>query len=262
MTIIRDVEQRHRVKLLSRAEFLDMFADDYQPGQHLTALGPTGRGKSTLCFQCLDRVISPDMRVASLHGKIKGRDPVIPVAARHLGLRMVEEMPSRMRQRIDGKSGKLRNGYIVRPLTKAMTAAEENAKLERNFRAPIHQNYADTKHKSITHINEAHQAQQELHLREAIEAPLQRGGPDNAVWSEAQRGRYLSFHTYGAAEHMLIFYDDDADTRKRYGDFGAADAKQIVDITSRLKTKRVADGRTISQALYIRRGGGMYLVDT
>ena len=89
-----------------------------------------------------------------------------------------------------------------------------------------------------------------------------RGGPDNAEWNEAQRGRYLSYHTYGAAEHMYIFYDDDADTRARYGDFGCADPDEIVHIISNLETRRSRDGRTISQCLYLRRGGGMYVVDT
>jgi hypothetical protein len=89
-----------------------------------------------------------------------------------------------------------------------------------------------------------------------------RGGPDNAVWNEAQRGRYLSYHTYSAPEHIFVFYDDDADNRKRYAEFGCADPDEIFWITSNLRTQRSKDGRTISQCLYIRRGGGMYVVDT
>jgi hypothetical protein len=116
--------------------------------------------------------------------------------------------------------------------------------------------------KTITHINEGHQTQHELKLREEVEAPLQRGGPDNGVWTEAQRGRYLSFHTYSAPEHLFIFYDDDADTRKRYADFGCGDPHVIEDITANLKTDRSRDGRTISQCLYMRRSGGMFVVDT
>jgi len=61
---------------------------------------------------------------------------------------------------------------------------------------------------------------------------------------------------------MLIYYDDDADNRARYRDFGAADPDEIAYLTGALKTGQSADGRTISQCLVIRRKGDMYIVDT
>jgi hypothetical protein len=230
------------------------------PGQHVTYLGPTGRGKSTLCFQLLGQVINPDHQVISLHGKIKGRDPVIGKAAKRYNLRTVPDLPSHTRQRLDRK--RRFNGYMVVPLEKPSDPTEEQAKLQSAFRKAIHQNYRTTGKNTITHVNEAHQIQEELKLKRDIEAPLMRGGPDNAVWNEAQRGRYLSYHTYSAPEHIFVFYDDDADNRKRYSDLGCADPEEIYWLTSHLKTKRSRDGRTISQCLYIRRSGGMYVVDT
>lgn len=252
-----------RPPVIPRKEFVREFGRDYQAGQHVTFLGPTGRGKSTLCYQCLGEVVTPEMQVTSLHGKIYGRDPVIPRAAKLCNLRIVHEWPpNQLRRRYDRKIKKY-NGYIVVPLEKPGESPEaENRLLRHHFQNALTGNYRTTRRKTITHINEAHQVQEELKLRTACEAPLMRGAPDNAEWNEAQRGRYLSYHTYGAPEHIFIFYDDDADTRRRYGDFGAADPDEIVDITSRLATRRVADGRTISQCLYIRRGGGMYVVDT
>jgi hypothetical protein len=186
---------------------------------------------------------------------------VVGKAAKQLNLRVVPELPSEARMRFDRQ--RKFNGYLIVPLEKpGESAAEENAKLQRAFRHAIHHNYKTRNRATITHINEAHQAQEELKLKTDIEAPLMRGAPDNAVWSEAQRGRYLSYHTYGAPEHIFVFYDDDRDNRKRYSDFGCVDPDEIMWLTSNLKTRRVADGRTISQCLYIRRGGGMYLVDT
>jgi len=248
------------VEVIPRKEFVRQFGDDYQEGQHVSAFGPTGRGKSRLTFSLLGQVISPDHQVISLHGKIKGRDPVVTAAAKKYNLRVVPELPSETRQRLDRK--RRFNGYIIVPLEKPSTPDVEAVKLHDAFAHAIHQNYRTTKRKTITHINEAHQIQQELKLKNHVEAPLMRGGPDNAVWHEAQRGRFLSYHTYSAPEHIFVFYDDDSDNRRRYADFGCADPEEIFWITSRLKTKRVADGRTISQCLYIRRGGGMYVVDT
>lgn len=253
-----------RVPVLSRDEHLDRFEDDFVPGQHFTALGPTGKGKTTLVGQSLQRIQRryPDIRITSLHGKIQGRDPVVPKMAKNLNLRIVDTLPSRNRQYIDRKYLH-KGGYILAPLDHPYAPDIENIKLRQEFQKAIHQNYGETKAKTITHINESHQAQEELRLKAQIEAPLQRGGPDNSVFSEAQRGRYLSYHTYGAPEHVVLFYDDDEDTRRRYSEFGVGDKHFIQDILSTLKTKRVADGRTISQALYMRRGdGSMYVIDT
>lgn len=252
---------RQDLDVIPRKEFIEEFGNDYVPGQHVSFFGPTGRGKSTLCFQLLGRVVSPDMRVTSLHGKIGGRDPVIPRAARHCGLRVVSELPGKYRTRWDRKHGKARNGYMLVPLASPGNPSEENEKLESEFRRALERNYR-SRDKTITHINESHQVQQELRLRELCEAPLMRGGPDNAEWNEAQRGRYLSYHTYSAPEHLFVFYDDDRDNRKRYSDFGCADPDEVMWHTSHLQTARSLDGRTISQCLYIRRGGGMYIVDT
>jgi hypothetical protein len=250
------------VDVVSRKDFLREFRRDYHSGQHLTALGPTGRGKTYLVRQCLKCVISPDLQVISLHGKVKGRDPVVGKMGKELNLRVVPALPSMSRQRYDRKVKKL-NGYLVIPLEKPNPDPVETERtLRREFGRGISQNYCTTKRPTITHVNEAHQVQWELKLQKACESALMRGAPDNAMWSEAQRGRWLSWHTYEAPEHMFIFYDDVREERKRYADFGCADPQEIEYITSQLRTERVADGRTISQCLYIRRGGGMFIIDT
>jgi energy-coupling factor transporter ATP-binding protein EcfA2 len=249
------------IDTLSRKDHLREFQRDYQPGMHVTLLGPTGRGKSKLCYQMLAVVTSKDLQVNSLHGKIKGRDPVVMSVAKQNHLRIVTELPSLARRRIDRQRGY--HGYLIIPLSKPLgDAAEEDRVLRQAFSSAIGHNYRDTKHKTITHINEAHQTQVELKLKKECEQALMRGAPDNSMWSEAQRGRMLTYHTYGAPEYMIVFYDDDADNRDRYKDFGCADPELVKHITANLKTKRVADGRTISQALCIRRRGDMYIVDT
>lgn len=247
------------VEVIPRNEFRREFGKDYRPGQHVSFFGPTGRGKSTLCYQLLGEVINPEHQVISLHGKIKGRDGVIARSAKRLNLRIVPELPSGTRQKVDRK--RRFNGYILVPLEKPGDPEEEAKLLRREFKRALSQNYQTTARHTITHINESHQVQEELKLKTECEAALMRGGPDNAEWNEAQRGRFLSYHTYSAPEHLFVFYDDDRDNRKRYSDFGCADPDEILWLTSNLKTARSADGRTISQCLYIRRGGGMYVVD-
>lgn len=246
---------------IPRREFVRAFGEDYDASQHLSIFGPTGRGKSRLCFQLLGEVISPNLPVYSLHGKVRGRDPVVMAVAKKYHLRMVTELPSHTRQTYDRK--REYNGYVIAPLEKPTTPKEEKAKLHEAFRNAISQNYRTVNRNTITHINEAHQVQAELDLKEDVEAPLMRGGPDNAVWQEAQRGRFLSYHTYSAPEHIFVFLDPDADNRKRYSDFGVLDPRELYYLASNLRTQRSADGRTISECLYIRRSSGeIYVVGT
>jgi len=254
----RDVDD-YDLEVIARRDFVRQFGQDYQHGQHLTILGPTGRGKSQLCYQLLDVVIDEDHPVVSLHGKIRGRDPVVGKAGKALHLRDVDHLPSRSRMYYDRK--RHWRGYIICPLRKPTDSARERELLHTAFKDAVNRNYQTTKRNTITHINEAHQAQADLKLKEDIEAPLMRGGPDNAVWHEGQRGAYLSYHTYNAPEHIFIFYDPDKANRKRYADLGCADPDEVYWITSNLKTAKARDGRTISQCLYVRRSGGMYVVD-
>lgn len=245
---------------IPRKEFNRDFGVDYERGQGVTLLGPTGRGKSRLCFELLGQVIAPDHPVYSLHGKVKGRDPVMMSVAKRYHIRQVPELPSHSRQRYDTQVRKY-NGYLIVPIESPSTPAKERQLLHDAFQRAISQNYRTVKRNTITHVNEAHQVQKELGLLEDVEAPMMRGGPDNAVWQEAQRGRYLSYHTYSSPEWIFIFMDPDADNRKRYSDLGVADPREIMYLTTNLKTRRSADGRTNSECLCIRRGSGdMYVV--
>jgi hypothetical protein len=80
------------------------------------------------------------------------------------------------------------------------------------------------------------------------------------MWSLVQRGRYVSYHVYDQAEHVFIFYDPDRDNQKRYSEIGDVDARELVDYTRQLKTETVADGSTISEALYFRRSGNQLAI--
>jgi len=250
------------VEEISRKDFLDEFGHDYHSGHHVTGLGPSGKGKSTLFYQCLQRVITPDRPVFSIHGKVRGRDPTVPKAARMLNLRVVPELPSTARQEYDRR--RKFNGYIILPLEKHLsTVKAENDLLGDRFGDVIHHCYVTPPGKQkILHVNEAHQAHVDLGLKLECEGPLMRGAPDCSAWHEIQRGRNVSYMCYDSAEHMFIFKDDDASNVQRYADFGSGDPHELRQLMENLKTERARDGRTISQCLYMRRGGGMYVIDT
>jgi hypothetical protein len=203
----------------------------------------------------MKRVVSPDRKGLVLHGKIRGRDPEIPEMAQDLNMRVISEYPPDWRW-----GDRKRNGYILVPLTRpADSVDQENSILIAQFKPAIHGRYSDIKHDSIILIDESHQAQETLKLKKDLEGPLMRGAPQCAEWNNIQRGRFVSYHCYDAPEHMLIFFDPDVSNQKRYSEIGGVDPQYIRYVTSGLQTRTIktkgGQTATISEALYIRRGG-------
>lgn len=251
-----------KVNVIPREDFVQDFAENYTPS-HVTFIGPTRRGKTTLCFQLLEAVLSrhKKWRVVVLHGKIKGRDKTISDWAKKSNYRIVSSWPPP--PRMLPRHFKSR-GYIHRPLKKKMAAKDEEKLLQQEFGQSIRANYHYTgKEVRITLVDERAQADKDLRLTTDLDAPLQRGLPHNPEWNNIQRGAWVSYHCYDAPEHMFIFHDDHESNRKRYSEFGCADPEVIFRLVSKLETRKSDDGGTISQCLYMRRSDRfMCIVDT
>lgn len=238
-----------RVPRVTRANFLSEFGKVYKPGQHVTFLGPTQRGKTTLCIECLHVVISPEFKCIILAGKPPGRDPGLLVRApEYLNLRVVQEWPPEYSIR-DRK----RNGWVLHPKQAMRDDKEDDAELERQFRKAIMWAFRQTKHPVITVADEAYQIQHDLKLKGVYEKPLLRGAPHNAMWSLLQRGAYASYLSYNAPEHIFIAYDPDQSNQQRYGEIGGVDPRRVAQIVASLKTDQAENGGVISEFLYISR---------
>jgi len=251
------------VRRIPRKEFVAMFGQEYHPGQHVTFLGPSGRGKTTLAGQLLlsVRKHQPQITGVILHGKIKGRDRTIERLATKSGYPIVTKWPVRG---IRAKY-KMRNshGAILRPLDKAGSSPEaENELLRGEYKKAIHRSYHAPMNKPvIVVVDEAHQTHSDLKLMKDCEGPLMRGRPVCGVWSLVQRGRFVSYHVYDQAEWVFVYYDPDRDNQRRYSEIGDVDSAEIQELSRSLETKSVKDGSTISEALCFRRSGNqLYIV--
>jgi hypothetical protein len=257
-------QEAEQVRVVPREQFVQDFAEKYTPS-HVTMIGPTQRGKTTLCFQLLQAVLrrNPKWKVMVLHGKIKGRDGTIAEWAKKDNYRIVRQWPPSPTAR--PKHWKRNTpGYILRPLKNEDISAKEETKiLQTEFAKGIRKNYHSTRGVKITLVDERAQADKDLRLTEDLDAPLQRGLPHNPEWNNIQRGAWVSYHCYDAPEHMFIYHDDHESNRKRYSEFGCADPEVIFRLVSKLETKKVKTGGTISQCLYMRRSDRyMCIVDT
>lgn len=241
------------IDVVPQDDFDKEFAQNYD-NAHLTALGPTRRGKTRKVKRLLKGVTNPKRKAVVLHGKIKGRDPEIPEMSRELNMRVISEYPPNYRP-----GDRNRNGYILVPLQKRTeSAAEENALLRTQYQLAIHGCYQNRGDPVILVVDESHQTQETLGLKRDIEGPLMRGLPDCAEWNLIQRGRFVSYHCYDAPEHLLIYWDPDINNQKRYSEIGGVDPQYIQHVTKGLQRRTIKKGgneATISEALYIRRGG-------
>ena len=254
---VDDYDEMTDVEHIARKPFVREFGRNYHAGQHVTFLGPSGRGKTRLAGQLLVSVKQhhEEIRSVILHGKIAGRDLTIERLARQTNTPIVAHYPPRgVRERVRARNAR---GVILRPLKKtADTPAEENAILREQYRRAIHAGYqAKHKHPIILVVDEAHQTHNDLKLMRDCEGPLMRGRPVCGMWSLVQRGRYVSYHVYDEAEHVFIFYDPDKPNQERYSEIGDIDKNLLIDLSRQLEKKTVADGSTISEALYFRRSG-------
>jgi hypothetical protein len=258
-------QEAENIPVIPREAFVEDFGKRYTPA-HVTFIGPTQRGKTTLCFQLLHEVMrnNPKWKVVFLHGKIKGRDHTIDEWAKKSNYRIVRRYPPGLAVRPKHWKRNVK-GYILRPLKKDdISAREEEKLLQTEFAKGIRSNYHYTgKQVKITVVDERAQADKDLKLTTDLDAPLQRGLPHNPEWNSIQRGKWVSYHTFDAPEHVFIYLSDDSSNTERYSELGFGDPAVIESALQALKPKKVKTGGTISQCLYMRRSDRyMCIVDT
>jgi len=230
-------ENDSMVEIVDRAVFLREIWD-YQPGQHVTIIGPNGRGKSTLGFQLLGASATRDMRAYVLISK--PRDETIDVWTKKLGFRKIETYPP------PAEWFKKYRGYMLRPYQTLRDLKADKRRLMHEFEKCMMTEYGSKK-PVIVFADEAQELQQNLNLRDECEAYWKRGRSlKSGLWALAQRSAYNSQDMYNAPEHLFLFNDPDKRNRQRFAEIGGVDPALVMDITNSLDQY---------QTLYIKRTG-------
>lgn len=216
--------------VMGRGEFLDWFASVYRPGEHVTFIGPTNSGKTTVAFQMLDRVSSPEHPSVVL--VLKPRDETVDAAVRHLeGFRKTERWPPLAKR--DWRpwkstfSQKVR-GWMFWPRQELRDIRRDDDMLSHEFRQAMTHCYR--RGNVIVFVDEAHAVQNDLKLRPEMDAIMMRGRSLGCSgWFATQRPRNVTLNMYSQAEHLVLFRTPDDRDTDVYRQIGGVDSKVIVD---------------------------------
>jgi energy-coupling factor transporter ATP-binding protein EcfA2 len=211
---------------------------DYRPGQHVTIIGPNGRGKTTLGLDLLGATASKNMPAFVLVSK--PRDETIDKYTKSLKFKTIETYPP------DPAIFRKPPGYMVRPYQSLTNLEEDEKRLHTVFRATMRGCYAK-KQPTIVFADEVQELQSSLGLKKECEAFWKRGRSlDSGLWALAQRSAYNSQDMYNAPEHLFLFSDPDKRNRQRFSEIGGIDPDLVMESVERL---------TQYQALYLKRTG-------
>jgi len=246
---------------LDRPEFLDHYFD-YRRGEHAAWIYPTGRGKSTLAYQCADVAMrqNPDLTFCSLVPKAKS--PTTAQWARTLELQETPTWPPR--KRLFAAEPR---GYALWPKhRKDLTAAANRAQLAEHFRKALHDLLWQGD--CIVFGDDLHRLAVLLGLNTELEEIWTTGAEAGCGgWGANQKpsgtvnsGAVSSFF-YNSPSHMFFGRDSDQRNIRRFSEIGGGiNPREIAYHVQRLRLFPI-NGKVISEVLYLdTRGPFMALV--
>jgi hypothetical protein len=224
------------IKVIPRQTFFDYYWE-YKAGEHVTFLGPTQTGKTTLSFQLLGCTAMPDLPAVIL--VVKPKDGTVTKWAKRFDYRIIRDWPPPPHYRVIKPKG-----YVVWP------------------RHSFNSNQDDAKHSAIMHraINGCYKSgdkilfadetwglTKELGLERELNRVWSRGAAMGCgLWSASQRPFAIPQLAYSSAEHLFVCNDPDERDRKRFSEIGGVDPKLVSAVSLSLQKY---------QWLYIRRTG-------
>lgn len=245
---------------LDRQTFLDEYFD-YRPGEHVSLIAPTQRGKTHLSYQLLQAAMrqNPDLQVVSMMPK--PNSPATSRWADALNLREVPDWPPPWKPFASKP-----DGYVLWPHhRKDLDATANRMQLAVKFRKALKDLY--WRGNCIVLADDVFLLAVLMELNPDLEEYWTAGSEGGAgLWAPNQKpsgtlgsGSVSSF-SYNAPTHLFLGKDSDERNIKRFGEIGGVDPQKVADIVRNLRLYRIGD-KSISEQLYIdKRGPYMALI--
>lgn len=249
---------------LDRSEWLDEFFD-YNPGEHVIVIEPTGGGKTVICYQMAARVMEryPDLSFVTFMPK--PADPSTAQWAAALNLRETPVWPPQ--RKIANWFQPKPAGHVLWPRHRMdLQPAERREEVGKVLRAGLDAQYKTGN--SISFVDDAHSAATYMKLNDYIEEQLVNGRAGGAgTWLALQKpsgtvnAGGITTYAYSSPTHYLFGKDTNEANLKRLSEIGGGiDPARIAPIIRDLRLYRIGTN-TISQKLYIdKRGPYMALI--
>jgi len=229
----RNLTRRQEASLVPRAPdldwqtFLALFRREFRQGQHVTILGPTQSGKTTLGLEVLD------CRDYVLFLATKRKDPLIAGLASR-GYRISNQLDIRARdgQILDPK-------FVFWPVQteiskgKRMDMRQFKVYQEREVRRAL--NYVWHSMGWAVYADETIWLADDLKLRDELETLWFQGATAKiSLIASAQRPAWVPRGAYSSPEHLFFFHTSDKEDLDRLADIGAGINRMVLseEITS------------------------------
>ena len=235
---------------LERQEFLDEYWD-YQPGEHVSLIYPTQRGKSHLAYQLLGAAMRDNPRLQVVSLMPKPNSPSTHAWAKALNLRETPVWPPQ-RKLLEAKPA----GHVLWPLHRRdLTAEQDRAQVGAIMRRALSAQY--WKGHTIMFADDVFILAAMMGLNAELEEWWTAGAEGGAgLWCANQKpsgsistGTVSSF-SYNAPSHLFLGRDTDARNIQRFGEIGGIDPREVEAIVRNLRLYRIGT-KTISEVLYI-----------
>lgn len=209
------------VRRYDRETFVDrVFAPAYRAGEHVTFTGKTQSGKTTLSFQLLDAVASPDLPAVVL--VMKPKDATPERWAKRMGIRRVRTWPPPSSQPWTPQRPR---GWVLWP--KLGNIHEDDHELAEQFGEALAESYARTaKRRGGDRIifGDELVGLARLGLGDQLDAIWMRGSSMGlGLWSAAQRPFHAPLNAYSQSVHIFMHRDVDKRNRDRLKEIGGVD---------------------------------------
>jgi hypothetical protein len=217
----------------SRGEFLAEYWD-YQPGEHVTLVAPTGYGKTWWTNELLRETASRDLPAVVL--ATKPRDTTVDRLLRQTSYRRVRAYPLPAALR----AADPRDGYVVWPKFSGDPAKDEPAHRD-VFRRALLADYAANarsrraRRRVILNVDEIYGVAVELRLRRELSTIWTKGRSVGVgLWGGTQRPFEIPQHAYSQPQHLFLGFTPDRRDRLRFREIGGVDPDVVMAVTSSL----------------------------